>query len=215
MPYSTTTSLALTGADGLYTIAIKATTNAGYVGTYTKQVRLDRTGPTITSSATAPTNAGWYDVSQKITLTYSGTDTDNVASIGATLDGTTAVATGGVINAETLSAGTHTVVITATDGVGNVSTTTITITVHATVGGLTTAVNDGVTAAKITSSTTSSQLLSYLSSAQAALTANNHVSAKSYLASFVSLDQAQSGLTVNAAYSALLAGWANELISRL
>ena len=75
--------------------------------------------------------------------------------------------------------------------------------------------NDGVTAAKITAGTTPSQLLSYLSSAQAALNANNRASAKSYLALFVTLATAQSGATINSAYAALLIGWANDLAGRL
>ncbi|HUZ86726.1 MAG TPA: hypothetical protein VNF26_07195, partial [Candidatus Baltobacterales bacterium] len=62
----------------------------------------------------------------------------------------------------------------------------------------------------------SSQLLSYLSSAQSALNAGNHTVAKSYLASFVTLVQQQNGLnTINAAHAALLIGWANDLINRL
>jgi hypothetical protein len=181
----------------------------------TKQVRLDRTGPTIGYLITSPANAGSYDVGQAVTLNYGASDVDNVASMGAVLDGATSVASGVAFNTETLGAGTHTIVITAKDGLGNVSTTTLTLTVHATVAGLTKAVNDGVSSAKITSSTTSSQLLSYLSSAQSALNANNHASAKTYLASFVSLAQAQSGVTINAAYAALLIGWAQDLIARL
>jgi hypothetical protein len=213
--YSATASLPLSGADGLYTITIRATTNAGNVGTYTKQVRLDRSGPAVSNSITAPANVGSYDAGQAITLTYSATDIDNVASVSAVLDGTTPMASGATVNTETLTPGTHAVVITSNDGLGNSSSVTITIQVHATVAGLTTAVNDGARAGKITSSVTSSQLLSYLSSAQAALNANNHASAKTYLASFVSLAQAQSGLTINAGYAALLAGWANDLIARL
>jgi hypothetical protein len=213
--YSAATTLTLTGADGLYTIAVKVFDAAGNSAVFTKTVRLDRTGPATTYSVTAPTNAGSYDAGQAVTLTYSASDVDNVASISALLDGTTSISTGVAFNTETLSAGTHTVVITARDGLGNVSTTTVTLTVHATVGGLTTAVNDGVTAAKITSSSVATQLKSYLTSAQAALNANNHASAKTYLASFVSLVTAQNGVTINAAYAALLIGWANDLIGRL
>jgi hypothetical protein len=213
--YSATASVPLTGADGLYTIAVQVTSNAGNVATYAKQVRLDRTGPTITTSMTAPTNAGSYDAGQAVALTFSASDTDNVASASAVLDGTTSIASGVAFNTESLTAGAHAIVITAKDGLGNVSTTTITIQVHTTVAGLTKAVNDGVTAARITSTTTSSQLLSYLSSAQSALNANNHVLAKTYLASFVSLVQAQSGVTINAAYAALLVSWAQDLIGRL
>ena len=118
-------------------------------------------------------------------------------------------------NTETLSAGAHTIAITARDGLGNVSTSTVTLTVHATTSGLTTAVNDGLTAGKITSSTVATQLKGYLTSAAAALALNNHASAKSYLTSFASLAQAQSGSTINAAYAALLVAWANDLIARL
>ena len=77
------------------------------------------------------------------------------------------------------------------------------------------AVNDGRSSNKITSSTTSSQLLSYLTSAQNALNAGNTAQAKSYLASFVSYVQAQSAVTITPAYATLLAGWANDLIARL
>jgi FIMAH domain-containing protein len=154
-------------------------------------------------------------VGQSVTLTDSASDADNVASLSAVLDGTTAISSRVAFNTETLAAGTHTIVITAKDGLGNVSTTTITLTVHATVGGLTTAVNDGVTHLQITSSTVATQLTAYLSSAQSALTAGNHTSAKSYLASFVAYVQGQSGTTINAAYAALLVGWANDLIARL
>jgi FIMAH domain-containing protein len=150
-----------------------------------------------------------------VSLTWTATDPDNVVSNTAVLDGTRSLTSGVAFNTETLTAGTHTIVITAEDGLGNVSTTTITLTVHATVAGLTTAVNDGVTTSKITSTTVATQLKAYLSSAQNALNAGNHTLAKSYLASFVSLVQQQSGVTINAAYAALLAGWANDLISRL
>jgi hypothetical protein len=213
--YAATASLPLTGADGLYTIAVQVTSNAGNIATYAKQVRLDRTGPTITTSMTAPTNAGSYDIGQAVALTYSASDTDNVASASAVLDGATSIASAVAFNTESLTAGAHALVITAKDGLGNISTTTITLTVHATVAGLTTAVNDGVTHAQITSSSVATQLKSYLSSAQSALNANNHVSAKTYLASFVSLVQAQGGVTINAAYAALLVSWAQDLIGRL
>jgi hypothetical protein len=213
-PYATTLSVPLT-ADGLYTIAVKATTNAGNVGSYTRQVRLDRAGPAIASSMTTPTNGTAYDVGKAVTLTFSASDVDNVASLTAVLDGGTSVTSGAAFNTETLAAGMHSIVITATDGLGNVSTKTVTLTVQTTIAGLQTAVNDGKSSTKITSSTTQTQLLSYLSTAQTALNASNHASAKTYLGSFVTYVQAQSGLTITAAYATLLAGWANDLIGRL
>jgi hypothetical protein len=118
-------------------------------------------------------------------------------------------------NAETLVAGTHTITITAKDGLGNIATTTITFQVHATISGLTTAVNDGFRNGLITSSVTASKLLALLQLAQNALNAGNHTQAKSYLSSFVSVVQQQSGKTITTAYANLLIGWANDLISRL
>ncbi len=92
------------GADGLYTIAIQATSNAGNVATFTKQVRLDRAGPTITYSITAPTNGSFYDVGKAVTLTFSASDVDNVASTTAVLDGVTTLSSGAAFNTETLAA---------------------------------------------------------------------------------------------------------------
>ncbi|HKN56490.1 MAG TPA: hypothetical protein VJX66_28625, partial [Amycolatopsis sp.] len=213
-PYSTAATVAL-GADGVYTIAVRVTSSAGNSATFMKQVRLDRAGPAITSSITAPTNAGSYDVGKAVTLTFSASDVDNVASTTAVLDGTTAVSSGVAFNTETLAPGTHTIVITSTDGLGNVATSNVTMTLHATVAGLTTAVNDGTASRQITSTATSSQLLSYLSSAQTALNANDHATAKTNLASVVTYAQGQSGGTITAAYASLLVAWANDLIARL
>ncbi|HEV2414008.1 MAG TPA: hypothetical protein VGX27_04320, partial [Candidatus Dormibacteraeota bacterium] len=208
------TNATLSSVDGLYTVTALVTSNAGNSASFSKSVRLDRSGPAITTSITAPTNAGSYDVGQAVTLTYSGSDPDNVTAIGAVLDGSRSITSGVAFNTETLTPGTHTFVITATDGVGNVSTATLTITVHATVAGLTTAVNDGAGSGKITSSALAAQLRGYLSSAQAALTANNHTSAKTYLGSFVAAVNG-AGTSINAGYAALLVAWANDLISRL
>jgi hypothetical protein len=212
-PYAASATLTL-GADGLYTIAVQVTSNAGNVATFTKQVRLDRTGPAITSSITGPTNGAYYDVGKAVALTFSASDPDG-ATTTAVLDGATNLTSGVAFNTETLAAGTHTIVITSRDGLGNVSTSTITLTVHATIAGMTTAVNDLRAQSKITSSTTSNQLLSYLTSAQNALTAGNNALAKSYLASFAGYAQAQAGLTIVSPNDVLLAGWANDLIGRL
>ncbi|MGH7763837.1 MAG: hypothetical protein ACREOM_05405, partial [Candidatus Dormibacteraceae bacterium] len=214
--YSTAASLMLPAVDGLYNVTIRATTNAGNIGTYTKQVRLDRTGPTISYSITTPTNSGSYDVGQSVTLNYSGSDPDNVTSISAVVDGSTSGLTSGVaFNTEMLAPGVHTVVITAQDSFGNVSTATFSFSVHAAVDGLKTAVNDGVATWEITSTSVSAQLLSYLTSALKALKTGNHTSAKAYLGSFVNLVQVQNGAYIATADASLLLAWATDLIGRL
>ena len=67
----------------------------------------------------------------------------------------------------------------------------------------------------VSSTTTTSQLQSYIASAQAAYSAGNKALAQSYLASFVTYVQSQSGSTIKAAYAALLIGWARDLSARL
>jgi Ca2+-binding RTX toxin-like protein len=213
--YAGLASVTLTGADGLYTIAVRVTDKAGNATVVKQSVRLDRSGPATTYSITAPANGGSYDVSQAVTLSYNATDVDNVASLTAMLDGATSLVSGTSFNTESLMAGVHTIVITGKDGLGNVSSTSISFQVHATLYGLYTAVSDGVTRGQVTSSSVASQLQSDLQSAQAALFAGNHTSAKSYLATFVTQVQTGSGTTINAAYASLLVNWAQDLIARL
>src|SRR5258708_32850353 len=100
------------GADGLYTIAIQVTSNAGNVATFTKQVRLDRTGPAISYSFTSPTNSGSYDVGQLVTPTGSASDVDSVNSLVAVLHGSTTIASGTAFNTYALDSRKHTIVIT-------------------------------------------------------------------------------------------------------
>jgi hypothetical protein len=98
-------------------------------------------------------------------------------------------------------------VITATDALGNKSTSTVTFTVHATISGLIAAVNDGV-AKKYVTATLGSQLLSTLNSAF------NGNSAHTKISQFV--NQVKSaGTAINAAYAALLLNWGNDLLSRV
>jgi hypothetical protein len=212
--YATSASATLT-ADGIYTIVVAVSDVAGNVSVVSRQVRLDRVGPALTYTITAPTNAGSYDVGQLVTLSYAGSDPDNVSALSAVLDGRTAIASGVAWNTESVAAGNHTIAITARDGLGNTSTTTVAFTVHATADGLTSAVKDGVTRKLVTSSATATQLLSYLSDAQKAIQSGKIAQAKSSLNLFVNYVKQQGGKTIDSAYAALLIGWANDLISRL
>ena len=212
--YAASATVNVTGADGLYTIGVQVIDSVGNPAVITRQVRIDRAGPSISYTITPPTNNGSYDVGQVVSLNFSGTDVDNVASIGAVLDNS-AITSGSSFNTETLTAGTHTITLSARDVLGNSTTTTVTFQVHATVSGLATAVNDGVKSGKVTSSVTSSKLLTLLSLAQNALNAGNVSQAKTYLNSFVSVCQQQSGKTITAAYATSLINWSNDLIGRL
>jgi hypothetical protein len=213
-PYAATASLTLSGPDGLYTVAAAVTDVAGNLTVVTLTIRLDTIGPAITYSMTAPTNSGSYDVGTTITFNFSASSPDNVASLSATLDSVANLTNGQVIDLDTLTAGTHTIVITAVNQLATSSTTTITFQVHATVGGLISAVDQGAQRGLITS-TEQIQLDGILNSAQSYLKKGNVAAAKSMLSYFISSVQSQSGRSINAAYAARLVNWAQDLYNRL
>jgi hypothetical protein len=212
VPYAASATVALPAPDGLYTIAVKVIDLAGNTFVKTQTIRRDTIGPTATYSLPAPTNAGSYDLVGNITLNYSATDVDYVASVSATLDSSTAIATGGAINLYTLASGSHSIVIKATDLLGNTSSTTVTFQVHATISGLTNAVNYGVTN-KLISNALQSSLFSTLQSAQSALNAGNTTSEKKYLNQFITQIQS-AGSKITSSFSALLLNWTQDLINR-
>src|SRR4029077_9501262 len=68
--YATSATITLPNADGVYTIVVRVMDAAGNVGSSSRSVGLKRTAPTITTSQTAPTNAGSYDVGGSLIFTY-------------------------------------------------------------------------------------------------------------------------------------------------
>jgi hypothetical protein len=193
------------GADGLYTIAVRVTDVARNSRIVTQTIRLDRAGPAITAALPAPTNNGSYDVGARLTLTYGATDPDAIASINVVLDSTITLVNG-VIDIDMLNAGSHTIVVTSTDGLGNTSSVTITFQIHATVNGLINAVNDGAARGYITASE-QGNLNWYLYKAAAPQT-------RQRLSQFISEANYQSGKAINAAYAAHLVNWAQDLYNR-
>jgi hypothetical protein len=215
--YATNATITLPNADGVYTIVVRVMDVAGNVGSSSRSLGLKRTVPTITTTQSAPTNAGSYDVGGTLVFTYVASDTLGVGAVSATLDPTTkplAVASGATLNLYTLTAGAHSITVTATDVLGNVATAVWSFQVHATIAGLQNAVNYGATTGLMTSATKTS-LLAKLASAQSALAAGDVTSAKSYLSSFVTTVNGTSSTNLNAAFGALLVNWAQDLINRL
>jgi hypothetical protein len=202
--YAASTTASLTG-DGLYTIAVKVTDVAGNASVITTTIRLDTAPPVITASLPAPTNTTFYDVGKKITLTYGATDVDN-ATTTVVLDGGTTIV-GGVIDIDTLTAGTHTIVVTATDGLGNTTSKTLTFTIHATIQGLINAVNDGAARGLITPAEQAS-LVWYLQKALGSGAKHNFIGSFNYEVNY------QSGKAISAAEAALLLSWGTDLYAR-
>src|SRR5439155_10960056 len=137
-----------------------------------------------------------------------------VASLTATLDSTITLSNPQAIDMDTLNAGSHSIVVAATDQLGNKSSTTITFQVHATVAGMINAVNQGAKAGLI-NALAQPRLVSILQSVQTYLNAGNVTAAKNQLTYFVSYVQSQSGVGINATYAARLINWANDLKARL
>jgi hypothetical protein len=205
VPYASTVTTSLSGGDGLYTIVVKLTDVAGNVGTYSQTVRLDTTGPTISASLSAPQSTIGYDGTADITISASATDQSGVSSLKIVLDSTTTI-TNGTVDLDTLLAGTHTIVVTAVDGLGNTSTQTLTFALHPSRKGIGNAVNEGVKSGSITSSEAST-LLSMLNN-----TAN---SLATDLNNFLAEVKRQSGKAITSAEATILTSWANDDLTTL
>ncbi len=137
----------LPSPDGTYNVIVQVADKSGNIGQATQKVILDRTGPTLTPSLSAPNNRTFYDVGTPIALTWTATDLNGVQSI-ARVEGQTISSSGGTIDVDVLTSGAHTVTITSRDNAGNVTTKTITFTIHATAKGILNTINDGAPAAR-------------------------------------------------------------------
>ena len=210
-PYAATAAALLVGPDGEYTVAVRVTDWAGNTFTTTKQVRLDRTGPVITPAS--PLDGRVIDVSEVITFQYGTSDVSGVASSSATLDGHS-IANGGSIDAGLLSAGAHTITITATDALGNGSARTITFRVEATIAGLIHEINEAVADGEIAANQQNA-LLVKLNAAQAALDGGNISSAQTNLQDLINLVNAQTGKKISVEIAGSLVDWVTDLIGRL
>jgi hypothetical protein len=181
---------------------VRLTDGAGNTGTYSLSVRVDTAGPAITTSFSAPPPATGYDGTANISASYSASDISSVASLTAKLDGVSF--SGSMVSIYALAAGTHTLVITATDGVGNTSSVTLTFAVHPTLNGVLAAVRYGQGIGTVASAE-STKL-------QGLLNASNPV--KTNLTNFINEVRAQSGISISSAEATVLVSWAQDLYNR-
>ena len=198
-------SVSLGSGDGLRTIEVRVTDVAGNTTTSTLVVRLDTTRPTISASLSAPQSTIGYDGTTNIGMTISSSDLSGVASMTILLDSTTALS-GNTINVYGLLAGTHTIVITAVDGVGNTATQTITFQLHPSRKGIAAAVNAGGASHAITAAEQST-LLSVLGNSANSLSTD--------LKNFIAAVTSQYGKAVSAAEAKVLLSWAQDDLKTL
>jgi hypothetical protein len=212
--YAATSSVGLPAPDGTYNVQVQVADKAGNIFAAMQKVILDRTGPTIAPALNTPTNGTFYDVGMPITLTWTATDLNGVSSSIASIEGQTISASGGKIDVDVLTSGSHTVTITATDKAGNVSTKTIAFTIHATPRGIINAINDGVSRGWI-GAAFASNLVSQMQQVIKALP-SAVADAKAKLQQFISSVQYPGRSNpITPAFQSLLLNWANDLLGRM
>jgi cytochrome c len=176
-------------------------------------VTLDRTGPTIGAALAAPGNGTSYDVGTPIGVTWTATDLNGVISSGAAIEGQTISSSGGTIDVDVLTSGTHTITITSIDRAGNVTLKSITFTIHATPQGIINAIADGA-ARKWISSSFASTLTAQMQQVLKA-TSTTSANGKAKLNQFISYLQYPPAGGITAAYRTLLLNWSYDLLARL
>ena len=211
LAYAAATSATLPSPDGTYNVVVMVADKAGNTVFVTQRVILDRTGPTIKPTIGAANNGTSYDVGTKISFSWIASDLNGVASSGATIEGQTISASGGTIDVDVLTAGSHTVVVTAKDQAGNVTTTSLTFTIHPTAQGILKAISDGEARGWITASF-AANLASQMQ--QVIKAAGNSANVKTKLKQFITTVQYPPAGGITAAYQTLLLNWANDLLSR-
>jgi hypothetical protein len=210
--YTSALTVTLPSPDATYTVVVQVTDKSGNIATVSRTVTLDRTGPTLTPTLSAPNNGTFYDVGTRITLSWSVSDLNGVSSSSGSIEGQTISASGGTIDVDVMTAGAHTVTITARDNAGNVTTKTITFTIHATPEGIQAAILDGYARGWETAAFESS----LLTQIQQVIKAEpNHANMKAKLTQFITTVQNATAAQLSAAFKSLLLNWANDLYTRL
>jgi hypothetical protein len=209
----------LPATEGLYTVAVTFTDSANTV-TLSQSVTLDSSGPTITVQLSAPTNGQYYDVGGNSTLTWTATDVDGVQSSSGCIDSSqicapaqTIASSGGHIDLDSMTAGLHTVYVTAIDNAGNSRQVSLSFTIRVTAPGLKAAIADGIARGWVPNATLQANLLSQAQSVIDFVGKGN--SAQQRLKTLVSTITSATTTQLSAAFKALLLNWTADLATRL
>ncbi len=206
-----TSGVAVSGlASGLHTLAVTAVDNVGNTATQTVVFTMDSTPPVITivsPEAKQYLQAGGVLVSFGAVDDFSG-----VASISATMDGA-AIGNGTTYSLLWAPLGTHTLVVTAVDGMGNSTAKSVTFTIGATLESIGTAINQLYAGGQIDNEGIQNSLLVKL--AKYEKDTGDIVDAKNYLKNFINEVNAQSGKHLTVAAANILLADAQYVIAHL
>ena len=161
----------------------------------------DTQKPTITINSPAATTYG-HDATLTIDFDVAD-DLSGIYRVQATLDGRS-VSDGEVVNLLTMTLGAHTLAVQAEDTAGNLTESSVTFQVVATVGSLTASINIFVAGGQIDNHGVANALLSKLSAVESATTRGDSKTARNILDAFVSQVEAQLGKHITEAAARLL-----------
>jgi hypothetical protein len=192
--YATSVPVTL-GPNGTYTIEIRVTDVAGNSTTSSLSVVVDTNAPTI--SVSSPSQGATYNGTANITPTITASDLTTISSTTVKLDGVTF--SGSSINIYTLAAGTHTLSVTAVNGLGTSSNLLVTFSIVPSLAGVEDLVKYAYSAGLISSSVENS-LLGYLTNTSNTLAQD--------LTNFENAVAADTPSKISASEAALFTGWA-------
>jgi cytochrome c len=177
-----------------------------------RTITLDTTGPTVSASLGAPTNGIYYDVGARLALTWSASDaTSGVVSLGAKVETQTiSSSSSAAIDLDSLTAGAHTVTVTATDAAGNVTAISLVFTIRPTAKSILAAINDGFARGWMTAAEKTT-LVNAINNVIGA----NGGSGNAKLRGFISQVQSATAVQLVPAFQTLLLKWANDLLPRI
>ncbi|MEO8290843.1 MAG: hypothetical protein ABI649_07595 [Gaiellaceae bacterium] len=202
------------GADGAYTVEAKGSDGCGNEsGVESEDLVLDTAGPVITITSPQPEDV-IFDTDDLSSIAYTAVDSGaGTASDSVTFDGA-AAANGQSLDMYLLAPGTHTIVVTATDELGNESTLTRHFRVQASAGSLMANIQRAWNEGLITSMGAYNGLLEKLNQALVKHAQGQHGAERNLLVAFINQLLAKRGSGVDAATADRFIAFARDLIER-
>jgi hypothetical protein len=198
-------------ADGSHTLTVQAVDPCRTEAAHSVTVILDTTPPVVTYTEPALAE---YDTDDLTSIAYTVSDGagSGVASDSVTFDGGAAT-NGQVLDMFFLDAGTHTIVVTATDNVGNSGTTPRSFLLRATAESLRNNIDRALSLGLITNNGAYNGLVAKLDHAISLHIDGRHATEVNVLGAAQNQVEAKRGNGIEAEFADRLLGWLQDLIA--